>query len=179
MSAGARAGENPARGEMQELLAHALALEVEACERYAELATLMQTHNNLAVAALFGKMAAVEKLHVDHIRELAARHHSHETPAVQFSWLTPEGPETTDPADLHYLMTPGQALELALFNEQRARDYYSRFAGTCRDADARSLAGELAVEEEDHVNRIRGWLDTLPAGEPGWDHDDDAPRVQD
>jgi len=36
-----------------DLLSHALALESEASERYAELAEQMQTHNNPDVAELF------------------------------------------------------------------------------------------------------------------------------
>ena len=45
--------------DIAELLGHALALEIEATERYAELAELMEAHNNTDVSELFEKMAEI------------------------------------------------------------------------------------------------------------------------
>ena len=42
-----------------QLLAHAIALENEASERYADLADLMEAHNNYDVASLFKKMSGI------------------------------------------------------------------------------------------------------------------------
>ncbi len=54
------------------LLAHAVALELEASERYAALAEQMQTHNNPDVAELFQELSRIEKLHVERVLEQAA-----------------------------------------------------------------------------------------------------------
>ena len=64
----------PTPVNMADLLALALALEIEASERYADLADLMEAHNNYDVASLFRKMAGIEQLHVTHIRELGQQH---------------------------------------------------------------------------------------------------------
>ncbi len=53
------------------LLAYALALELEASERYADLAEQMQAHNNPEVVELFQKLARIEKLHADRVLEQA------------------------------------------------------------------------------------------------------------
>ncbi|MDT8319571.1 MAG: ferritin family protein, partial [Xanthomonadales bacterium] len=88
-------------------------------------------------------------------------------------------PETADYGDLHYLMTPHQALSLALLNEQRARDYYLGIAGRSSDPEVKALAGELAEEEREHVSWVEQWMERFPPAEPDWDHDDDPPILQD
>jgi len=164
---------------ISELLAHALALEEEATERYADLAELMETHNNLEVAELFKKMADIEKLHVDHIREMIASKQLPELPNVQFQWIGLEGPESTDPGELHYLMTPHQALSLALLNEQRAEEFYLNIVKHSSDNEVIKFAEELAEEEKEHVALVKAWQDKIPKTEEGWDYDDDPPVLQD
>lgn len=164
---------------ISELLAHALALELEASERYTDLAELMEVHNNYDVARLFRKMADIEKLHVGHIRELTKRHRVQNLPDVSYRWIAPDGPESTDPIDLHYLMTPWQALKLALVNEQRAHAYYAGIATSTRDEETRRLAQELAGEEAEHVGMVKNWMAKYPEPEADWDHDDDPPFLQD
>ncbi|TAJ94028.1 MAG: rubrerythrin [Gammaproteobacteria bacterium] len=171
------AGPRPAN--IAELLTHALALEIEASERYADLAEQMKSHNNLRIAKLFGKMADIEKLHVDHIRKMIERHGVKLSEPANYYWTSPEGPETTDPLDLHYLMTPRQALELARHNEARARDYYAHLATDAQDGETRRMAQELAAEEEEHVALIDAWLAKVPETDADWDEDDDPPFLQD
>ena len=136
MSSGGRALNRgkPVINSMAELLAHALALEIEAVDRYAELAEVMESHNNREVADLFTKMSEIEKLHVDQIRTQIRTRKLNKLPDIHYQWISAEGPETTDPADLHYLMTPYQALSLALLNEQRACDFYKGIVTASRDA---------------------------------------------
>jgi rubrerythrin len=172
--------EVPALDSIGELLAYALALEQEATERYAELAELMATHNNRDVAESFRKMARIEQLHVNTIRERIEHNRLTDLPTAHFRWVgLTGGPESTDPADLHYLMTPRQALSLALLNEQRAHVYYDRIANQARDPEVKELASELAEEEKEHVAMVEAWLKRFPETEDDWDHDDDPPILQD
>ncbi len=161
-----------------ELLVHALALEEEAAERYAELAEVMQVHNNPDAAALFTRMAGIERGHVDGIRQQIRQRQLTDLPSTQYRWLGLEGPETTDHADLHYLMTPHQALLLALLNEQRAHDFYNEISRHSSDPEVAELARELAAEEREHVAWVEQWLERFPPTEDGWDHDDDPPNLQ-
>ena len=180
MSGGKQVNKStPVINSMTELLAHALALEIEAVARYAELADIMAAHNNQEVAELFKKMSQIEKLHVETIHEQIDSRQLKKLPVIKYQWISSEGPETTDLADLHYLMTPKQALHLALLNEQRARDYYQGIRQSTTDHDTRVLAEELAVEEEEHVALLQNWLAKIPVTEDHWDHDDDLPNSQD
>ena len=56
---------------LAEFLAHAIALEQEAAERYLELADMMEAHNNLDTASVFRDMARYSTLHGDEIRQRA------------------------------------------------------------------------------------------------------------
>ena len=64
-------GESPKVRSVEELLAHANALEVEAEERYSALADQMEAHNNSEVAALFRKMAEIEGKHIQRVDKLS------------------------------------------------------------------------------------------------------------
>ena len=162
---------------VDEFMAYACAMEVEACERYAELAEQMDTHHNREVAELFAKLARIEGKHRDQIM----RQMGWTTPPAtsSFRWETPEGPETTDYGDLHYLMTPYHALKLAEHNERRAAEFFGRFAAGKLPAAVRESAAEMAAEEREHVRLIEEWLAKFPEPEPGWDEDPDPPAVAD
>jgi len=162
---------------VEEFMAYAWAMEVEASDRYAELADLMGTHHNREVADLFAKLARIEGKHRD---QIAAQMGWTKAPdAAVFRWETPEGPETTDYGDLHYLMQPWHALKLAEHNERRAVEFFERFAAARVPADVRAAALEMAGEEREHVRLIGEWLAKVPPPEPGWDEDMDPPAVAD
>jgi rubrerythrin len=162
----------------EEFMARACALEAEAAERYTELAEFMRTHHNAEVAELFGKLARIEGLHRDKILVRMGW----ETPPDPdaFRWQTPEGPETTDFADLHYLMTPWHALKLAEHNERRAAAFFEQLAMHADlPLDLRAAAAEAAAEEREHVELIRAWLARVPEPRSDWDEDADPPNVVD
>lgn len=162
---------------VQEFMDCAWAMEVEAAERYAELADQMDTHHNSEVAELFAKLARIEGRHRDQIATQMGWTRPPESGS--FHWGTPEGPETTDYGDLHYLMQPHHALKLALHNEERATDFFERFAAAKLPPDVRAAAAAMAAEEREHVQLIREWLVKYPEPEPGWDEDPDPPAVAD
>jgi rubrerythrin len=174
-----RGNSKPVADDITELLSQALALEHEASDRYAELAELMEVHNNIDVAKLFERMAEIEKLHVDQILRMVSKQDLADLPRKEWQWISPEGPETTNPEDLHYLMKPYHALQLALVNEQRAFEYYDQIAKNTSDEETRSLAEELATEEEEHVALVKVWMDKYPEMDKDWDYDDDPPLIQD
>lgn len=161
------------------LVAHALAVEEEAAERYAELAAQMSTHNNPQAAELFSEMARVESLHADKIRQRAAHLTLPDIAPWDYCWRDPEGPETTLLDEVHYLMTPRQALTLALHNERRALEFFAGILAHARDDDMRTLASELAADEREHVRLVEEWLAKLPETPPDWDQDTDPPALQD
>jgi rubrerythrin len=162
---------------LEEFMAYACAMEVEATERYADLAEQMDTHNNREVAELFARLARIEGRHRDQIMQQMGWTDPPATRSVR--WESPEGPETTDFGDLHYLMTPFHALKLAGHNERRAAEFFEHFASASLPAAVREAAAEMAAEEREHVRLIEEWLAQFPEPEPGWDEDPDPPAVAD
>lgn len=141
-----------------ELLAHALELEVESRERYRGLAEVMEVHHNPEVAELFDQLAHYSDLHV---REVEVRAQGHLLPVIapwDFKWNCPEGPEAPCMDDASYLMNRLQALELALHNEVRGRDFYAAVADHSPHRDVCALAREMAAEEQEHVDLLRQWI---------------------
>jgi hypothetical protein len=137
----------------------------------------MNTHHNREVSELFAKLARIEGKHRDQIMAQMGWTSSPDTSS--FRWETPEGPETTDYSDLHYLMQPYHALKLAEHNERRAAEFFDRFAAAKLPADVRAAAAEMAEDEREHVRLIGEWLARYPEPEPGWDEDPDPPAVAD
>ena len=74
---------------LPEFLAHAVALEQEAADRYLELADMMEAHRNDAVSAVFRDMTRFSELHRD---EIKARVVSIELPQLkswEYRWRSP------------------------------------------------------------------------------------------
>ncbi|MFM1892231.1 MAG: hypothetical protein RLZ44_1308 [Pseudomonadota bacterium] len=143
---------------LPEFLAHALELEVESAERYRDLADVMQVHNNLEVADLFRKLAAYGDRHAAEVQQRAAAHQLPVISPWDFKWSCPEAPEVPCMEDAHYLMTKCQALELALHNEVRGRDFYAAVAARSLDPEVQQAAAEMAEEEDCHVRMLREWF---------------------
>lgn len=164
---------------MSELLAHALVIELEAVQSYLDLANQMQECGNDAVAELFAKMAEFEQEHADKIREQAGDIELPELAPWEYRWPGFEPPENIDTAGIHYLMTPHQALQLALENEMNALAFFEGIAGNNNDSSVRALAGEFAEDERQHVAWMREWLAKYPAPDADWDYDPDPPVAVD
>ncbi len=162
-----------------ELLAHARAIEAEALERYSELADQMDTHNNRAVATLFRKLARAEQIHVEKIlRRIGGADLPHIEPWA-YQWLESEAPESAAAENVHYMMTPYHALNLALEAEQRAHAFYARVVETTAEGEILALARELLEEEREHVELIKRWLADVPKPEEDWSEDPDPPVLPD
>jgi rubrerythrin len=157
-----------------EFYAQALAIEIEASDRYKLLAEQMEVHNNAEVADIFHRMAALEIQHHD---EILARTGDLLLGGkkAQFSWILPDGPEVTEFDKVHYLMSPYQALEIAKRNEERAAIWFEAIAKHTADPEIRRVAEQLASEEREHVSWVENWMKRYPPAEPGWDEDWDRP----
>ena len=161
-----------------EFMARAYAMEAEAAERYAEFADSMEMHNNREVAELFRKLSRIEQRHADQIVEQIGWT---QIPALSanYRWEGAEGPETADPTELHYLMQPYHALQIALHNEKRARDFFARLAKITTNAGVRKGALEMEKDEAEHVRLIEEWLKRTPVPDSNWEIDPDPPVLSD
>lgn len=162
---------------LDELMAQALAMEREAAERYAEFADAMETHNNTDVARLFRTMAGYE---AKHAQEIMAEMGWVNAPAVPpGAWPTYEPPESVPMQEVHYLMQPWHALQLALAAEQRAEAFFADLAAKVQDGPIRKAALHMLEEEREHVALVKAWLEKVPPPDADWADDPDPPRYTD
>ena len=169
----------PPNFSMAELLVHALVVELEAVQSYKDLAAQMEQCGNKEVAELFQKMAVLEAEHAQTIREKSGDIELPELAPWEYRWAGVESPETIDLAGIHYLMTPHQALQLALENEKNAKEFFEEAAKGATDARVRELAAEFAEDERQHVAWMEDWLANYPEPDAGWDEDPDPPAAID
>ena len=162
-----------------DFMAHAYAMEAEAAERYAEFADSMEVHNNREVAELFRKMAVIESRHATQIMEEMGWEKTPPLPVGMPTWDGFEAPETTPGDEVHYLMQPYHALQLALQNEQRAERFFARLARVAGTDTVRKAARALQAEEREHVELVKAWMMKVPKPDADWANDPDPPSYTD
>ena len=151
-----------------ELYAHAIAIEREAAERYAELAERMADLGDDAVAEIFGRLAGFE---AEHLEALLRRTEGIALPQFsrnEYRWLDAGAPETAARELVFRLITPRQALAIALRAEQRAQAFFERVLISADDPALRALAREMALEEQEHAGMIERLLERTPEPWVDW-----------
>ena len=160
---------------LPEFLAHAIAMEDEAAERYLELADMMEAHLNNDVAKVFRDMSHFSELHRDSIK---ARVGSVELPRLkswEYRWTAP--PEVGDESGFDYLIEPYHALQYARQNEMGAFEYYRSVAEEAEDPEVKRLAAEFAAEEQEHAAELDEWIAQAPVPSETWENDTGAARA--
>lgn len=142
-------------------LAHAIALESSAAERYDYLAEEMASAGNGEVAAFFSKMAEFSRLHLHHARERSGFHFV--VPLEQYEWGEGESPEAATWAGVDGFIDLRTAYEMALDCENRSLAYYSRIAATTDNPRVKQMAEEFAAEEAEHAQILEGRMARLRA----------------
>lgn len=161
------------------LMTYALWLELDAVERYRELADAMEMHNNRDVSELFRKMSTIEGKHVDKIMKQMGWTKVPPLPQGAAPWPGFESPETAAHDDVHYLMQPYHALALALKGEERAHRFFESLARAATTPAVKRAAIEMAEEEREHVELVRAWMAKVPRPDDDWNDDPDPPRYTD
>jgi rubrerythrin len=156
---------------LPEFLAHAIALEHEAAERYLELADMMEAHRNDGVSALFRDMVHYSRLHHDSIVERARGVHLPTLRPSEFRWTVP--PEAGGDEAFDYTLDAYSALRYARENEVRAMEYYSSVGMNTSEPEVKRLASEFAAEETEHVEALEEWLARTPRPSATWESDPD------
>jgi rubrerythrin len=152
-----------------ELYAHALAIEREASARYLEFAEHMADEGSDHVAKLFRNLAKFEAQHVDQLLEATREMALPEIPPGQYAWLDDGAPETAAHDLLFRLMTPHDALDIALAAERRAQRFFDDVYETATDDQLRDLALDMAREEADHVDWVERALKANPDPHIDWE----------
>ncbi len=157
---------------LPEFLAHAVALEEEAAERYLELADMMEAHRNDDVSKVFRDMHRFSEMHRDEIKARVGAIGLPKLKSWQYRWRSP--PEMGGEEAFDYLLEPYHALQYARANEMRAEQYYRSVAGQAKDAEVLRLATDFANEEKEHVAALDEWLGRTPRPSATWQADPDT-----
>ncbi len=158
----------PAIRTPAELYAHAIAIEREAADTYADFAQRMDDLGNEDVAKLFRTLAVFEAEHLD---TLEARTAGVEVPNIapgEYAWLDAGAPETAARELVYRLLTPRQALAIALEAERRAHQFFADVRANADDPALRALAQEMAAEELGHIAMVERALERTPEGRVDW-----------
>jgi len=151
-----------------ELYAHAIAMEREAAARYSELAQQMADRGEDAVAELFSALAREE---AEHLEVLERRTEGVALPRIaagEYQWLDAAAPETPAHEWLFRLITPRQALLIALDAERRAEAFFEGVLLAAEDPALRALAREMALEEGEHIRIVEQLIERTPDPVVDW-----------
>lgn len=170
--------DNPKVSDLNDLLAVAYQIEIDALERYKLLADQMETHNNPELVKVFGDLARAETIHGEEIRRMAGDFDvvAHARRIARFGRA--DSPEEAELDAAHYLMTPWHALQLSLAGEKRALAYFTSVVETAQDPKVKALAAELVEEETEHVSLVHRLLLRYPQPGESWADDLDPPVSQ-
>ncbi len=170
-----KASDEPKISSLNDLLAVAYQIEIDAVERYNVLADQMETHNNPELVTVFRDLARAEGIHGEEIRRLAGDFDvvNHALKIARFR--RNESPEEAELDSAHYLMTPWHALQLSLAGEKRALAYFTSIVETAKDPKVKAMAAELVEEEAEHVNLVNRLLRRYPRPTDSWADDPDPP----
>ena len=146
-----------------ELYAHAIAIEREAAERYSELAERMDDEGREELARVFAELAQMEAEHLETLERRTAGLALPGIPADRYRWLEEGAPETARRELVFRLMTPRQALAIALAAERRAEAFFEEVSWSAADPALRALAREMLAEERAHVELVTSMLEATPA----------------
>jgi rubrerythrin len=143
---------------LSEFFAIAHALERQASARYAELATQMWAMGLPDIAAVFERLAAEERSHIDSVEGWAVAKTGTVPDPI---WLRWQPPETFDQEEAQAfasssLASAYRALSMAVRNEERAFSLWTYIAAQAEDPAIQSMAERMAGEELHHAALLRG-----------------------
>ena len=153
---------------VEEFYAHALVIEREAAERYAEFAQYFADHGEEILAGLCRSLATLER---EHYRQLVRACEGLKLPQIAegpYLWIDGNAPESAARELFYRVTTPRQLLEIALGAEMRARAFFVGIARASGSKAVRELASIMAAEEAEHVSWVRDALEYQP-GTPNWE----------
>ncbi|MBI4755637.1 MAG: ferritin family protein [Betaproteobacteria bacterium] len=149
-------------GSVADCYACALMIERESVARYREFAAHLEDHGNRGEAELFRRLARTE---AERAQALAQEVAAGELPRLRpetWSWLDDAPPEAVSHELIFHLMTPHDALKIAIGAQRRAREFFEIVARDTSDPRIRTLALDMSRDEDEQIRAMETALAHAP-----------------
>ena len=157
-------------GSAGALQSHALAIANGAIERYREFAVHMTDRGNDELSDLFSRLFELKTEHALHLAGAAPCMPSPKLDPGVCAWLYCGPPPPAAREFIFRMLTPRQAVEIAMAAEERAKAYFAQVLAAADDAGVRALAIEHGRDEDLYIAWLRDALAGIP--EPFWPSED-------
>lgn len=147
---------------VSECYARAIAMETEAVRRLREFAELASDHGDEAGERLLRELAGGAERHVAALERHAAQLAMPQLESWRYSWIDDAPPEKVAHELVHHLLTVRDALGIALGACRRALAFFREVEAKVPDDGLRRLAGEIALEQAQHIARIEDAIPHVP-----------------
>ncbi len=158
-------------GSVSAFLVQAVTIEREAAKRYQEFAQHMQDKEDgqQHIAELFRRMAREGFVHASEIAGRAKSGRIRASAPGAYAWLDNGQPQPAAHEWLFGLLTPRDALKVAVHAEQRAKRFFEHVLQTTRDGEVKAIARTFLDEEGEHIARMKRALRKLPNPVVDWE----------
>lgn len=144
-----------------EFLANVIALKIEFEERLEGLADCLETHNNPVASDVFRTLADRVSENLRKMEVMAAGHELPVIPPWEYQWHCSDDPEALCIDRAHYLMSSKQALELALFNENRSMQFLHKVIEDVDNDAIKQLASLMIAMEKELAESMQHALQNM------------------
>ena len=161
----------------EHLLAQVYAMKCESEDRLQDLIDSLKQHNNSAAADIFSRTIKLIQDSIKNIEYRAQGMQLPEIPPWESQWYCEEQPDCQCIENAHYLMTPLQALELAIFNEKRLQEFFKEQIDNEFNEEISLIAKEFLIQENKLTVQMRSWKEQLKNSQTEQNEDFDPPNV--
>lgn len=161
----------------EHLLAQVYAMKCESEDRLQNLIDSLKQHNNIAAADIFSRTIKLIQDSIKNIEHRAQGMQLPEIPPWESQWYCEEQPDCQCIENAHYLMTPLQALELAIFNEKRLQEFFKEQIDNEINEEIRFIANEFLIQEKQLTVQMHSWKEQLENSQTEQNEDFDPPNV--
>lgn len=161
----------------EHLLAQVHAMKCESEDRLQDLIDSLTQHNNIAAANIFSHTIELIKLSLINIEQRAKGMQLPEIPPWESQWHYDDQPDSACIERAHYLMTPLQALNLAIVNENRLHEFFKQQADKGINKEVRLIANDLLIQEKLLIEQMQSLITQFENSEINDNEDLDPPNI--
>lgn len=163
--------------DLRDALDLAILIEEEAKQRYEEFTRIVGGRYPGDASDVFREMAGFEAKHEAELAAQRAKRFGDAPRRIALEQL--EDVEAPDRNQPRVFMSAREAVEVALYSEEKAHDFFAALVPNVKDPEVRALFEELRVEELRHQRFLRERLETLPPGPDVPEDEADEPPALD